>query len=270
MTMGTTTTGTMMGQVAWVTGASSGIGRALAIALSAEGMNVILSGRREEALRDAADACTGETLVLPFEATDYEALPGIVSRAADWNGTPDMLVNNAGISQRSLGIDTDFDVYRRLMEVDFFAPLRLTQLLLPAFLERGSGTLVQVASLAGKIGVPMRTGYCAAKHALMGYSDALRAENARHGLKVLTVTPGFVATEIAANAVDGSGNRYGPNDDPVNHGISADTAAGQIVAALKADKREITVGTAQERANAVMARLLPGVTMDRMAERTGA
>ena len=258
------------GKTAWITGASSGIGRALAASLSGEGMHVILSGRREEALREAAEGCPGDTLVLPFEATDYEALPGIVERALGWKGALDMLVNNAGISQRSLGIDTDFDVYRQLMEVDFFAPLRLTQLVLPHMLERGSGTLVQVSSLAGKIGVPMRTGYCAAKHALMGYSDALRAENSRHGLKVLTVTPGFVQTKIAANALDGSGGRYGPNDDPVNHGITAGEAAEQIVLALKEDKREIVVGTAQERANAVMARLLPGVTMDRMAKRTGA
>ncbi|WP_369411967.1 SDR family NAD(P)-dependent oxidoreductase [Pacificimonas pallii] len=261
---------TLSGQTVWITGASSGIGRALAIAMSAAGANIILSGRRAEALNAAAADCAGETLILPFEATDYDALPGIVAEASTWQGTPDILVNNAGISQRALGVDTDFDVYRRLMEVDFFAPLRLTQLLLPAMLERGSGTLIQVASLAGKIGVPMRTGYCAAKHALMGYSDALRAENARHGLNVLSVTPGFVQTDIAANAVDGKGNRYGPNDDPVNHGITAEMAADQIIAALNAGKREITVGTAQERANAVMARLLPGMTMDRMAERTGA
>ncbi|MGB7405754.1 MAG: SDR family NAD(P)-dependent oxidoreductase [Pacificimonas sp.] len=258
------------GRTAWVTGASSGIGRALAQSLSGEGMSVILSGRRSDALAETAAGCPGDTKVLPFEATDYDALPGLVEEALGWQGQLDMLVNNAGISQRSLGIDTDFDVYRTLMEVDFFAPLRLTQLVLPHFRERGEGWLVQVASLAGKIGVPMRTGYCAAKHALIGYSDALRAEEARHGLKVLTVTPGFVQTEIAANAVDGTGNRYGPNDDPVNHGITPAESAAQIVSALTSGKREITVGTAQERANAVMARLMPGITMDRMAERTGA
>lgn len=254
----------------WVTGASSGIGRALAASFSGEGAHVILSGRREGALQDAASGCPGETMLLPFEATDYDALPDIVERATSWRGGVDILVNNAGISQRSLAIDTDFEVYRRLMEVDFFAPLRLTQLLLPHFLDRGAGTLVQVSSLAGKIGVPMRTGYCAAKHALMGYSDALRAENARRGLTVLTVTPGFVQTEIAANALNGTGQRYGPNDDPVNHGITPGEAAGQILGALRKGQREITVGRPQEKANAVMARLLPGVTMDRMAERTGA
>lgn len=260
----------LSGTTAWITGASSGIGRALAASLSGEGANVILSGRREEALQDAAKGCPGKTLVLPFEATDYDALPGIVEQALGWKGGLDMLVNNAGISQRSLALDTDFDVYRKLMEVDFFAPLKLTQLVLPHFVERGHGQLVQVSSLAGKIGVPMRTGYCAAKHALMGYSDALRAETDRHGIQVLTVTPGFVQTEIAANALDGKGGRYGPNDDPVNHGITAAQAAEQIVTALKTDEREIVVGTAQEKANAVMARLFPGITMDRMARRTGA
>ena len=261
---------TFDGQTAWITGASSGIGRALAAALSAEGMNVILSGRREEALREAAGDCPGKTLTLPFEATDYDALPDIVERAMAFTGGLDMLVNNAGISQRALGVDTGFDVYRKLMEVDFFAPLRLTQLVLPHFLEKGAGTLVQVSSMAGKIGVPMRTGYCAAKHALIGYSDALRAENARYGLKVLNVTPGFVQTEIAANALDGSGNRYGPNDDPVNHGITPAAAAVQILDALRADKREIVVGTGQERANAAIARILPDITKDQMAQREGA
>ncbi len=261
---------TIEGQTVWITGASSGIGRALAIAMSAEGAHVILSGRRGPALSETAHECRNDTKSLCFEATDYDALPGIVEEAIAWKGVPDMLVNNAGISQRSMAVDTDFEVYRRLMEVDFFAPLKLTQLLLPHWVERGSGHLVQIASIAGKLGAPLRTGYCAAKHALMGYSDALRAEVAQHGLQVTTVTPGFVATQIAANAVDGNGNRYGPNDDPVDHGIPTSAAAQQIIDGLKAGKREIPVGTAQEKANLVINRLFPGTVMDRMAARAGA
>ncbi len=126
------------------------------------GARLVLSGRREEALAEVAGHCQTETLLLPFEATDLGALPGITTRAEKLTGGIDILVNNAGISQRSLALDTDFEVYRRLMEVDFFAPLRLSQLVLPAMVKRESGALVNIASVAGKIGSPLRSGYCAA------------------------------------------------------------------------------------------------------------
>ncbi|MEE4350672.1 MAG: SDR family NAD(P)-dependent oxidoreductase [Pacificimonas sp.] len=254
------------GKTIWITGASSGIGRGLAEAFSGQGAHIILSGRREGALAEVADACAGETLVLPFEATAYDALPAIVETAEDWKGGVDILVNNAGISQRSVALDTDFEVYRRLMEVDFFAPLKLTQLLLPRMVERGIGHFVQISSVAGKVGSPLRTGYCAAKHALTGYSDALRAEIDQFGLEVTVVTPGFVQTGIAENALDGSGQRYGPNDDPVNQGISPAAAAEQILSAMKAGKREVPVGRrgAPEMALLTLKRLFPNMIFDRM------
>ena len=229
------------GKTVWVTGASSGIGEALAKAFSDQGASVILSGRRVAALDDVARACRGDTLELPFEVTDYDALPDIVHQAEAWRGQVDMLVNNAGISQRSLGKDTAFDVYRQLMEVDFFAPLRLTQLVLPAMLARGEGHLVQMASVAGKIGGVLRTGYSAAKHALIGYSDALRAENEYAGLKVTVVTPGFVRTNIATHALSGDGSERGHSDDDIDSGISPDDAALMILAGIAAGKREIPV-----------------------------
>ena len=229
------------GKTVWVTGASSGIGEALAKAFSDQGANVILSGRRVAALDDVARACRGDTLELPFEVTDYDALPDIVRQAEAWRGQVDMLVNNAGISQRSLGKDTSFDVYRQLMEVDFFAPLRLTQLVLPAMLARGEGHLVQMASVAGKIGGVLRTGYSAAKHALIGYSDALRAENEYAGLKVTVVTPGFVRTNIATHALSGDGSERGRSDEDIDSGISPDEAALMILAGIAAGKREIPV-----------------------------
>ena len=230
------------GKTIWITGASSGIGEALAKAFAAEGAAVILSGRRVAELERVAGEIDGETLVLPFEATDYDALPGIVERAKAWRGSIDMLINNAGISQRSLGLDTQFDVYRRLMEIDFFAPLRLTQLVLPAMVERGAGHLMAVSSVAGKAGSPLRTGYCAAKHAVVGYFDALRAEIDKHGVKVTVVTPGFVRTAIAASAVQGDGSTRGYSDDDIDAGISPEEAAGQIMAGLAAGQREIPVG----------------------------
>lgn len=230
------------GRTIWITGASSGIGEALAGAFAADGAAVILSGRRVAELERVAAAIGGETLVLPFEATDYDVLPAVVERAQAWRGGIDMLVNNAGISQRSLGLDTQFDVYRRLMEIDFFAPLRLTQLVLPAMVARKSGHLMAISSVAGKAGSPLRTGYCAAKHAVVGYFDALRAEIDKYGIEVTVVTPGFVRTSIAASAVQGDGSTRGYSDDDIDAGISPDEAAQQIMAGLAAGQREIPVG----------------------------
>jgi short-subunit dehydrogenase len=232
-----------VGKTVWITGASSGIGAGLARGFARAGARLVLSGRREEALAEVAGHCQTETLLLPFEATDLGALPGITARAEKLTGGIDILVNNAGISQRSLALDTDFEVYRRLMEVDFFAPLRLSQLVLPAMVKRESGALVNIASVAGKIGSPLRSGYCAAKHAMVGWSDALRAEITQHGVSVFVVTPGFVATRIADNALSGDGSIKGHDaKDPVNQGISADEAATIIIEGMLAGQPEIAVG----------------------------
>lgn len=230
------------GKTIWITGASSGIGAGLATAFGRAGARLVLSGRRIEALGDVAGRCQTDVLTLPFETTDLAALPGIVAQAEAF-GAIDILVNNAGISQRSLALDTDFEVYRRIMEVDYFAPLRLSQLVLPDMVRRGSGALVNIASVAGKVGSPLRTAYCGAKHAMVGWSDALRAEIAQYGVTVHVVTPGFVATGIADNALTGDGSVKGHDpDDPVNRGITPDESAGIILAALADDTPEIPVG----------------------------
>lgn len=230
-----------LGKTVWITGASSGIGEALARAYAARGAALILSGRRTEALEAVAASCGGETLVLPFEATDIDALPGIVATAEAWRGQVDVLVNNAGISQRSLAKDTDFAVYRQIMEVDYFSPVRLTQLLLPAMLARGSGQFVNISSVAGKVGSVLRTAYCGAKHALVGYSDALRGETEHAGISVVVVTPGFVRTGVARNALSGDGSTRGRSDDDIDNGMAPEEAADEILAAIAAGKREVPV-----------------------------
>jgi len=227
----------------WITGASSGIGAALAVGFAAAGAHAVLSGRNEAALADVAAQCRGAR-TLAFDTTDLAALPGIVSAA----GPVDILVNNAGISQRSLALDTTFDVYRTVMEVDFFAPLRLTQLVLPAMVAARAGAIVNIASVAGKIGSPLRTGYCAAKHAMIGWSDALRAEIAQYGVAVHVVTPGFVRTNVAVNAVQGDGSTRGRSDPDIEAGVSPEAAAATILAGIAARTREIRVGDGPEMA----------------------
>jgi short-subunit dehydrogenase len=232
---------------AWVTGASSGIGEALAKELSARGARVILSGRRVEELQRVAKACGGETLILPFEATDYDALPGVVAKAEQWGGGIDLLINNAGVSQRSLAIDTSFDVYRRIMEIDFFAPVRLTQLVLPAMVARRSGHIAVISSVAGKLGAPLRTGYCAAKHACVGFFDALRAEiETAYGIGVSVITPGSVRTSVAANALEGDGTVRGRSDENIDNGMAPDKAATIILDGIAAGQREIPVAEGME------------------------
>lgn len=235
------------GKIVWVTGASSGIGEALAKGLAARGAKVILSGRRVEALERVAEGLSTETLVLPFEATDYEALPAVVAKAEQWRGGVDLLINNAGVSQRSLALDTTFDVYRTLMEVDFFAPLRLTQLVLPAMVERKSGAIAIVSSVAGKVGAPIRTGYCAAKHAVVGYFEALRAEvEIAYGISVHVILPGSVKTGVSVNSLTGDGSRRGKNDVNIENGMDPNHAAQIMLNGIASGARDIPVAEGME------------------------
>jgi dehydrogenase/reductase SDR family member 7B len=235
------------GKTAWVTGASSGIGEALAKGLAARGAAVILSGRRTRELERVAAEIDGQSLVLGFEATDYAALPGIVDTAWRWRGAVDLLINNAGVGQRSLARDTELAVYRRVMEVDFFAPLELTQLVVPRMMARRAGQIAIVSSLAGKIGTALRSGYCAAKHACVGYFDALRAEvETAYGIDVSVILPGSVRTAIAINALTADGSPLGRSDPNIEGGMSPDKAAVIILDGLDARQREIPVAEGVE------------------------
>jgi dehydrogenase/reductase SDR family member 7B len=231
----------------WITGASSGIGEALAEAFAAEGAALILSGRRRDALDALAARLDAESLVLPFEATDWPALPGAVETAWHWRGGIDLLVNNAGVSQRSLAVDTLPEVYDRLIDIDLRAPIRLTQALLPRLVERRAGTIVMISSVAGRLGPVLRTGYAAAKHGLIGYADALRAEVEKaYGLRVVNVLPGSVHTHVAENALQGDGSARGDSDANIEAGMEPAECARQILEGLATGKREILVAEGRE------------------------
>lgn len=235
------------GKTIWITGASSGIGAALAEAFAAEGAVLILSGRREGALAEVAARIGGESLVLPFEATDWPALPHVVEQAWGWRDGVDMLIDNAGISQRSLAVDTKPEVYRTLIETDLLAPIWLTQLILPKVAERRSGHIVAISSVAGRIGTVLRTAYCAAKHGLIGYADALRAEvEQAYGIKVTTVLPGSVRTQVAANALQADGTRRGQSDENIDAGMDPAECARRIFDGLRAGAREIVIAEGGE------------------------
>lgn len=254
----------MKDQVWWITGASSGIGAALARALGARGARLILSGRNVAALEAVAADCATETLVLPFEATDYAALPALAEQAWAWRGRVDGLVNNAGISQRSLAAETDFSVYERIVAVDLLAPIALTQQLLPRMIGVGGGQIIAISSVAGIAGVPLRSAYSAAKHGIIGYHDAVRAENEHLGLKVLVVAPGSVRTNVSRNALNADGSVRGESDAAIDNGLSPDDTAAQILAAVDAGKRELVVAVGAEAMIAELRRSDPDALFQRM------
>ena len=250
-------------QVIWITGASSGIGEALAVAFADEGACLVLSARRQQELERVAARCEAagapekHLLVLPLDVTDTSASFAATEKVLKHFGQIDLLINNAGISQRSLFRDTELAVYQKLLDVDVMGQIALTKAVLPHMLERGRGHLAITSSVAGKIGVPLRTGYCAAKHAVVGFFDALRAEVEDDGILVSTIIPGFIRTAIAENALSANGSAFGETDEDIAGGMDADKAARVIVSGLAKGKREIPVGEGKEMMALWLKRLSP-------------
>lgn len=224
------------GKTVWITGASSGIGKALAEVFSQHGANIILSGRRVDALEAVAQQLPTDCLVLPFEVTDFDMLVSIVPVAWDWKGRVDILINNAGVSQRSIAIDTEPQVYANLINIDLIAPIWLTQLQLQRMAEAGGAHIVAISSVAGRIGAPTRTAYCAAKHGLIGYMDALRSEvSTVHNINVTNILPGSVATGVSRNALTSDGTKRGKSDLNIEGGDDPIDCAIAILGAVKND-----------------------------------
>ena len=237
---------TFDGQTAWITGASSGIGAALARAFADRGARVVLSGRDEGRLQEVATGLATETLILPFDVTDDRAMADATARATGWNGGPDIFIANAGISQRSAAVDTAMEVYRRIIDVDLTAQIAATQALLPHFTGRKGGSLVFISSVAGKVGIPLRTAYSAAKFGLIGYADALRAELSQSGVAVHVVCPGSVATDVSRNALTADGSARGRSDSVIDNGIAPAEAATRILDGIAQGTREIIVARGGE------------------------
>ena len=253
-------------KVIWITGASSGIGKALAQTAAQQDTKLILSGRRVDALEALATELSVDCLVLPFEGTDYDALESKVDEAWAWQGRVDILVNNAGISQRCLAIDAKPEVYTELINIDLIAPIWLTQLQLKRMAEAGGAHIVAISSVAGRIGPPLRTAYSAAKFGLIGYMDALRAEvDQIHNIKVTNILPGSVATDVARNALTGNGSRRGISDAVIDAGDDPMDCAKCIWEAVNADKPEYIYAKEMEMGLAQMRHADPDTFFDAIA-----
>lgn len=244
----------------WITGASSGIGEALALEFARSGARLILTARREAVLQEVAQKCRAagapQTWVYALDMSDEQAIFEQAAEITAETGLPDLLINNAGISQRSYVQETEMKVYRRIMEVDFFGTIALSKALLPAMIERGAGHIAVLSSLAGKFGTPMRSGYCAAKHALHGFFDALRAEYHEQGIAVTMLCPSFIQTNVSRNALTGSGTPLEKMDDAIALGMPVAVFARKAVRAIRQRREEVILG-GKERLGAWLHRFFP-------------
>lgn len=250
-------------KVIWITGASSGIGEALAYAFSAAGARLLLSSRRTEELERVRAGCArpDQARVLPMDLLDISSFGVRTAEAIGAFGQVDMLIHNGGITQRSLVIETELEVQRRVMEVNYFSYVALTKAILPHFVERQSGHFVVMSSVMGKIGTPMRSAYAASKHALHGFFDCLRAEVAPSNIRVTILTPGYIQTNISQHALTKDGAELGKVSENIAHGFPADKAAAQMLRAIGQGAFEAYIGKSSggERLALMLNRWAPGV-----------
>ena len=227
----------------WITGASSGIGQAVARACHHRGDRLILSARRSEVLDTVReDIRATDALLVPFDLSAPGGLPDLVKQTWEAVGRVDVVVHCGGISQRSLIIDTDESVDRTMMEVNYFGTLAFTRAHLPHMIAAGGGHFAVVTSVMGLFSAPLRSGYAGAKHAMHGWFEALRAEHHDDGIRVTMVSPGYVRTAISLNALTGDGTPQGTMDNATHNGISPERCAHVILRGIDRNRALVTPG----------------------------
>jgi short-subunit dehydrogenase len=227
-------------KVVWITGASSGIGEALAVAFSREGARLVLSARRAEELERVRQACDGPERhrIQLLDLMDENA----IRSAAASVGDVDVVVHSGGVSQRSLAMQTDLAVDRAIMDLNFIGTVALTKAVLPSMIARKSGHIVPISSVVGYVGTPLRSTYAASKHALHGYFDSLRAELGKDGIDITIVCPGYIRTNVSRNAVTGDGSAFGKMDETHKDAMTPEQCARRVVDGVARRKREVHVG----------------------------
>lgn len=248
-------------QVVWVTGASSGIGQALAIAFAELGAQLVLSARRDSELQRVKALLPNQDqhLCVPLDITNTLQIEQALQQVLAEKGRIDWLINNAGLSQRALIQDTSMETERKIMEVDYFAHVAMTKAVLPTLLKQKSGHVVFISSVAGLIGTQYRATYSAAKAAIHMWANSLRAEVAAQGIDVSVVFPGFVKTNVSLNALTGNGEAQGFQDEAIEQGLDADEFAEQTVKALLQKQEYIVIGGRKEKLGVMLSRLAPSI-----------
>ncbi|XP_055916636.1 dehydrogenase/reductase SDR family protein 7-like [Eupeodes corollae] len=235
------------GKVVVITGASSGLGEALAHVFYKAGCKVVLAARRQDELERVrksllnteANDVTYPPVVMPLDLSELNSLQGVVDKILKIHNKVDILINNGGISVRSDVMTSAIDVDVKVMLVNYFGAVALTKAVLPSMVKRGEGHIVFVSSVQGKFALPYRSSYSASKHAVQAFSDSLRAEVAHKGLKVTTVSPGYIRTKLSMNALTGTGESYGKMDDTTAAGTCPDKMAKDILVALLREEKDV-------------------------------
>jgi dehydrogenase/reductase SDR family protein 7B len=232
------------GKVVWITGASSGIGEALAYELARRGAKLVLSARREPLLERVRGQCerASEHMIVPLDLSETDRMPATAAEVLERHGRIDILINNGGISQRSTVSETALDVDRRIMDVNYLGTVAMTKAVLPSMLARGRGQIVVISSLMGKIHTPMRSAYAASKHALHGFFGCLRAEVHDRGVHVCVICPGYVHTEITKHALTGDGSTFDQMGDAQSKAMSAEQFARRCADAIADDVNDKMIG----------------------------
>jgi len=236
------------GKVCWITGASSGIGEALALALNARGATLILSARNEGHLGRVKEACAApeKVHIVPVDLEQTASLPAIAESAWHIHGRIDYAFLNAGLAVRDMTVNITPEVLRKVIDTNFMGAAVIARTLLPHMLARKSGTFVVTSSLSGKYGIPKLSAYAASKHALHGFFGSLRAEYAKDGIVVTMVIPGLIRTGISEHALTGSGGAYGKMMTSIAAGMMPDECARQILRGVLKRKNEVIVGRSEQ------------------------
>ncbi|MCG8452190.1 MAG: SDR family NAD(P)-dependent oxidoreductase [Spirochaetales bacterium] len=236
----------LKGQKVWITGASSGIGLELAILAAEAGAHLHLFSSRKDSLAEAARICVakGASSVhyTAVDVADSLATEKAAKEALQGGGTPQYLLLNAGISQRSLTAETDFSVTRRIMDVNFFGAVMMTRVVLPSMIEAGGGHIAATSSIVGLFGFPLRSAYSASKHALHGYFETIALEYAHKNIQTTLAVPGRIKTPIGMRSLKGDGQVYGKTDPGQAQGMDARLCAKRYWKAVLQGKWQIVIG----------------------------
>ncbi len=228
----------------WITGASSGIGEHLAYQLAQYKPTLILSARSREKLEQVAAKCNSlgaKTFVQTLDLSDSNSIQQAYDTVSKHFDRIDILINNAGVSQRSLAYETGLDVDRKIMQINYFGTIQLTKLVLPQMMSRKSGHIVAVSSLAGKLGFPLRSAYSASKHALHGFFETLAMELDGFNIKITIAIPSHIKTDIDARALTGDGTPSGQRDKAIQKGIPPEKCARKIIRAIEKNKLQVFI-----------------------------
>jgi short-subunit dehydrogenase len=231
-------------KICWITGASSGIGKELAFLLAKEGAKLLLSGSNVQLINEVCNRClkyTSFCVAIPFDLSSPDDVERVTTETVKQYGPIFLLINNGGISQRALAIDTPVSIDRKIMEVDFFSHVAITKAVIPTMVQNGKGYIAVTSSISGKFGFHRRSAYCAAKHALQGFFETLRVELRPNNISVTIVYPGYINTPISIRAIDAKGNPSGKMDNAQLNGIPAKRCATKYLKAIKRRQPEVII-----------------------------